>query len=130
MTKTYGPKLPLELDNNDKFVMVSDFLQNARQKLKMIVMTSPGERIMDPNFGVGIRKYLFETTKGIINNELELEDFTTQIENSIKSQVKKYGGDTVINSVEVSVKEQALYLKINYNVGNYITDTLSLSVTM
>ncbi len=130
MTKTYAPKLPLELDNNNEFVMVDDFLQNARQKLKMIIMTNPGERIMDPNFGVGIRKYLFETTSGIINDEMRLDDFTSKIDSSIKSQVKKYGGDTVINSVEVSVQEQALYLKVNYNVGNYITDTLNLSVTM
>ena len=130
MTKTYAPKLPLELDNNNEFVMVDDFLQNARQKLKMIIMTNPGERIMDPGFGVGIRKYLFETTRGIINDEMRLDDFTSKIDSSIKSQVKKYGGDTIINSVEVSVQEQALYLKVNYNVGNYITDTLNLSVTM
>jgi phage baseplate assembly protein W len=130
MKKTYAAKLPLELDKHNQFIMVDDFLQNARQKLKMIIMTNPGERIMDPNFGVGIRKYLFETTRGIISDEMRLDDFTSKIDSSIKSQVKKYGGDTVINSVEVNVQEQTLYLKVNYNVGNYITDTLNLSVTM
>ena len=130
MTKTYAPKLPLELNNNDEFIMVDDFLQNARQKLKMIIMTNPGERIMDPNFGVGIRKYLFEPSRGVLNDEMRLEDFNSKIESSIKAQVKKYGGDTVINSVEVKVEEQVLYLKVNYNVSNYITDTLNLSVTM
>jgi hypothetical protein len=26
----------------------------------MLILTIPGERIMDPNFGVGLRRYLFE----------------------------------------------------------------------
>ena len=30
------------------------------QNLKMLVLTAPGERIMLPDFGVGLRNYLFE----------------------------------------------------------------------
>lgn len=32
----------------------------AKQNLKMLILTNPGERIMNPSFGVGIRKFLFE----------------------------------------------------------------------
>ena len=32
----------------------------AKQNLKMLLLTNPGERIMDINFGAGIPQYLFE----------------------------------------------------------------------
>jgi len=32
----------------------------AKQNLKMLVLTIPGERMMYPNFGVGLTSYLFE----------------------------------------------------------------------
>jgi phage baseplate assembly protein W len=128
MIKTYAPKVPFELTENEKFVMIDDFLQNARQKIKMIVMTNPGERIMDPEFGVGIRRYLFEPTRGVINNEMEFEDFNSKILQEIKTQVKKYGGDVLINDVLVQVEDQVLYLKIEYTIANYVTDTLDMVI--
>jgi phage baseplate assembly protein W len=53
--------LPLSLDEKDgpyKSNMTLD--EVAQQNIKMIVLTSPGERVMEPDFGVGIRNYLFE----------------------------------------------------------------------
>ena len=52
----------------------------ARQNIKMVVLTSPGERIMDPEFGVGARNYLFES---------ELVTHTS-LRSKIMEQVKKY----------------------------------------
>ena len=44
------------------------------QNLKMLVLTVPGERIMDPVFGVGIKRYLFEmniaATHGAISSKI------------------------------------------------------------
>ena len=56
-----SPKLPLSIDEIDGLATNKDFREVARQNLKMIVLTSPGERIMIPNFGVGIRNFLFES---------------------------------------------------------------------
>jgi len=69
----------------------TNFNQLARQNLKMLMLTNPGERMMDPNFGVGIRRYLFEP-----NN-----DFTfTEIERRIYQQVKNYLPYIGIDNVE------------------------------
>jgi len=38
----------------------TNFFELAKQNLKMLVLTIPGERIMDPDFGVGLKRYLFE----------------------------------------------------------------------
>jgi len=38
----------------------TNFAQLATQNLKMLLLTNPGERIMNPQFGVGIRRFFFE----------------------------------------------------------------------
>ena len=54
-------KLPLERDPSDGFQMNKSFKHMIRQNFKMLLLTSPGERVMEPDFGVGLKKYLFES---------------------------------------------------------------------
>ena len=58
----YGisPKLPLMKDAEDGYALNKSYQELTMQNLKMIVLTSPGERIMEPDFGVGLRNFLFE----------------------------------------------------------------------
>ena len=61
MSVGYSPKLPLkEAESGAVFGLNESLREAIQQNVKMLVLTSPGERIMDPNFGVGIRNYLFE----------------------------------------------------------------------
>ena len=77
----YSPKLPLELDHHDGFSLTKTYYEVAKQNLKMLILTNPGERIMEPDFGAGIREKLFE-----------LDTSMTQegIKQDIYSQVKKF----------------------------------------
>jgi phage baseplate assembly protein W len=63
MTKLTGisPKVPLIYDPTDgPYQLNKNLKQTINQNLKMLVLTSPGERIMIPEFGVGLRRFLFE----------------------------------------------------------------------
>jgi len=53
-------QLPLTRNNEDGFALLKNYNDLVTQNLKMLVLTSPGERLMDPEFGVGARNYLFE----------------------------------------------------------------------
>ena len=54
-------KLPLVTSNVfGPYDLNTTYDQLAKQNLKMLVLTNPGERIMNPSFGVGISKFLFE----------------------------------------------------------------------
>tara|TARA_R100000664_G_C2759402_1_gene149132 strand:+ start:510 stop:899 length:390 start_codon:yes stop_codon:yes gene_type:complete len=56
-----SPKLPLSYDKIDSsYAMLKNYEDLVQQNLKMLILTSPGERVMEPNFGVGLRRYLFE----------------------------------------------------------------------
>ncbi len=81
MAVGYSPKLPLQPDQNDGFYMLNKtFGEVAKQNLKMIVLTVPGERIMEPNFGVGARNFLFNTDQSAYQN----------LHIKIVEQVRKY----------------------------------------
>ena len=64
-----GPKLPLKSGETDGFVLTKTIHENVRQNLKNLLLTAPGERVMDPSFGVGVRNYLFlQASEGVIGN--------------------------------------------------------------
>mgnify|MGYP000439218146 FL=1 len=55
-----SPKLPLTKDPQDGYALNKEYVELVQQNLKMILLTAPGERIMEPEFGVGLRNYLFQ----------------------------------------------------------------------
>ena len=56
-------KLPLTEDRTDLFYgLTKTIKENTIQKIKMLLLTAPGERIMIPDYGVGLRNFLFENT--------------------------------------------------------------------
>ena len=63
MSKLQGisPKLPLTYSKTDgPYLLNKNLKETVKQNFKMLVLTSPGERVMVPDFGVGLRNFLFE----------------------------------------------------------------------
>jgi hypothetical protein len=77
----FGVALPLNRSSADGFVMIKSLKRLIRQNLKMLILTNPGERVMRPNFGVGIKSYLF-TNYG--------QNIEAQINSKIRKQVNTY----------------------------------------
>ena len=76
-----APKLPLRRHDLDGYQLIKTLEELARQNLKMVVLTNPGERMMDPEFGAGLRKFLFEQNDSQTHGEIEAR---------IRSQVGAY----------------------------------------
>jgi uncharacterized protein len=81
MSRGLSPSLPLTKDPQDGHKMNKSYVDMVRQNIKMLVLTAPGERMMDPLFGVGLRNYLFR------NNVPELQ---AEIRAKITQQIRKY----------------------------------------
>ena len=129
-----SPQLPLNIGPIDGYNLNTNFRQVAQQNLKMIVMTNPGERIMIPEFGVGIRTYLFENSTQTI--------FDT-IEDKIREQVARYLPYISIEAIQFSSSEAGfnmseidpssasnfVSIQIKYNIPSaFISDVLILEI--
>ena len=56
-----GPELPLNRDHRfGLFSLITNYKDEVRQNFKNLLLTAPGERMMIPDFGVGLRNFLFE----------------------------------------------------------------------
>ena len=98
--KGYSPKLPLSLDPRDGFRLTRTLKEVTSQNLKMLVLTSPGERVMEPAFGVGLYNFLFE---------LEIESTRTRLRERVFEQVGKYMPFVEITGISFSPTEGPEY---------------------
>ena len=71
MASGISPKLPLSLDTNDgHYEMTKTVKENVAQNLKNLILTIPGEKIMDTNFGVGLISFLFKQNTEEVHGEI------------------------------------------------------------
>ena len=129
-----SPKLPLYIDPVDGIGLNKTLKQMTRQNLKMIILTSPGERIMHPKFGVGLRRYLFMN-----NTQSTLSDISRKIEEQIRIYLPTVNirsikfisenGDEIRSSFESSSRTNYVKLVINYEIPSaFVSDTLDIKV--
>ena len=68
----FGAKLPLSFSAEDgPFTLLKTYKELVSQNIKNLVLTAPGERMMDPFFGVGLRNYLFEMAGADLHNNIK-----------------------------------------------------------
>lgn len=77
----YSARLPLSLDPREGYAALTTIKDVALQNLKMVLYTEPGERVWDIDFGVGIKRYLFEQSSNVTFSNLQQR---------IRQQVTKY----------------------------------------
>jgi len=123
----YSPKLPLTLDESNGYANTQTILEVIQQNLKMILLTSPGERIMDPNFGVGMRRFLFEQNDSSTYSRIRAK---------IKRQVKEYMGyidivdvifDSEVKNENITANGLLVTIKFSIN-GTGAVSALTVSV--
>lgn len=77
-----APRLPLVYDSEDgPYRQITRYTELVKQNFKMLLLTSPGERIMIPDYGVGMRNYLFE---------LKTPETYEAISTKISEQTRRY----------------------------------------
>ena len=124
-------KIPLYRDPIEGFYgLTRTVKQNTKQKLKMLMLTGPGERVMLPNYGVGLKRFLFENTPEF------------DIVQRIKEQVARYLPEIFLEKVEVTKKPRTsmlesesqnntLFVQLKYTIrGLNMDDVLRLVETV
>tara|TARA_B100000035_G_C21036624_1_gene571346 strand:- start:76 stop:474 length:399 start_codon:yes stop_codon:yes gene_type:complete len=79
----YAPKFPLKFHEKLVFENIKDTKELVRFHMTNLLLTNPGEKISDSNYGIGIRQMLFENmTRGTLN--LWSDKITRQINTYIQ----------------------------------------------
>ena len=121
------PRLPLVKGNSFDYELITSYQELIRQNLKNIILTNPGERIMDINFGVGLNSFLFGQDTQLLYSK---------IAGKINEQVEKYLPyvkilDILFNSAlnDPEMKQNTLSVKITYRVTP-LNSNSSIEITL
>ena len=118
---SYSPVTPITRNSETGFSVNSTIEDTLRQNFKMLLLTIPGERIMQPDFGVGISRFLFERFDASV---------FSQIESRIKTQTSEYIPAIRISDITFdssSTDKNQLGLTISYSIrGIGIRDSISI----
>ena len=118
-----GVSLPINKDSTDGFKMLYSVRETLKQNFIMLILTNPGERVMEPGFGVGIKTFLF-TNKS--------ENYRAAITAKIHQQVKRYMPAIVIGDIqyaETDIDRNSLSMRITYAIPDMnIKDLLDLTI--
>jgi phage baseplate assembly protein W len=107
---TLAVKLPITRDEINGYAMIDDIATLIKQNFKMLILTNPGERVMIPDFGVGIRAYLFENFNSSVESDISV---------SIRKQTQKYLPVISIKSISFNDTDpefNTLSVKIRYSI--------------
>ena len=118
-----GPKLPISYSSVDGFTLIKSFPELVKQNFKMLILTIPGERVMEPTFGVGVTRYLFEHFH---------EGIYAQIDGKIREQTKMYMPFVKIIEISFDSSSQdrnTLGMSIKYSIPQLgATDLLQITI--
>jgi phage baseplate assembly protein W len=131
-TKYLAPEVPLRIDENNNFVRISDSLQNVRQKLRMLFLTNPGEKIMSPNYGIGIRRVLFENSnnsKIATRDGFEIITVSESIKRIASEQISEYLEDVTIINIDTQITDNIAKISLQYTFRDFINDVIDIEIT-
>ena len=123
------PQLPLSRNSLTGYKLIGNYVSLVKQNLKNLLLTVPGERMMMPDFGVGLKRFLFESDSPLVYDS---------VASRIREQISKYLSyieitDIVFNShsIDPNVKENILYVRVEYKIIPLeLSDTIVVNGTL
>jgi phage baseplate assembly protein W len=120
--ETPGVAFPLEITEDNAGYKLADLQETVRFNIKNIILTNPGERIMIPDFGVGIIQALFEFSS---------YDLLETIQDRILQQIGIYAPYvTILELIINPIDEQSINVKLRYEIDfAEIVDSIDIDIS-
>ena len=96
---------PFRLSGDGRIAAV-DFDAHLRQRIEQVLFTAPGERVMRPEFGCGVRDLVFQGNNDVLAAATE---FT--IAKALQSAL---AGQVMIHAVNVVADDETLHIEVVY----------------
>ena len=118
-----APVFPLVLNDNGGYKMhgssEDDIKKVINQTIKNILLTNPGEKLFDAEFGVAVSKYLFE-----YSSTIESGQNLPPITSNITDQLARYIPYVEVNNVSVTADNERLNIRIDYTILQNLEDPI------
>jgi uncharacterized protein len=105
-----GWAYPVRLDPVTGGVVLSEHERDIRQSVRIILGTTPGERVRRPDFGCGIHRLTFE----VVDTAL-----MTRIDAAVRDAMKRFEARIEVLNVEIDPTDSnggTLMIKLHYRV--------------
>ena len=97
------------LDDTNMFKGTQTLKEQVKANLINLLLTQPGERVNEPNFGVGLKHFLFE-------QNIDIDSLNTVINEQINFYIPEISLiDTVVDFLD---DEHLLFIKIIYSINS------------
>ena len=108
------PALPLSEDRELEYRHIDNYGDLIKQNFKNLLLTIPGERMMDVDFGVGVQRYLFENGPAA----------SSEIRGEVIRKVDRYMPFVDVRDVvtELGEEEQSIIVRVFYAVPSLAID--------
>ena len=111
MTDDAGNHLsfPFRIGKDGRTAQVSTLEDHIREEIIQLILTNPGERVVQPEFGGGVRRLVFENA----------DEVTGGITKAMLTQaVSRYLGHRVtLEDLDVIIENETIDITINYRIA-------------
>ena len=104
-----GLSFPLRKDNRNDFTMTKTSLEQAKHNLRNLLMTYPGERVGQPEFGSTMRELCFEPVD---------DNLPSSIEEVVRKDVETwlpYINILEVNTLTGDQDQSKIYVEVKYS---------------
>lgn len=122
---TRGIAFPFHLDKSGRVALSASDAASIHESILLILTTTPGERPLDPKFGVGLRGYYYQPNTSITRR---------LIRDMVEQGLRRWEPRITVKSVTVDpdpADASAAIVQITYQVvGDDRTDTAAVPVAL
>lgn len=68
-----GWKFPVQVDEATGYIKMSEYEEDIKEAIRVVLMTRKGERVMLPQFGCGIQEFAFDTMEPTVLLQMQME---------------------------------------------------------
>lgn len=91
---------------NEKFFVIKANNSLYSESITRIMMTSPGERVGQPFFGVGLRNFIFD----------QVDDTTIeQLDSRIREQIASYEPRVNLDNLTITTQDNSMLIKLAFS---------------
>ena len=107
------------MDDTNMFRGTQTLKEQVKANLINLLLTQAGERVNEPNFGVGLKNYLFEP-------QIDKESLNEKINNQINYYIPEISLiDAIVNATD---NEHRVFIKIIYSIkSDNTTDAIKIN---